>query len=275
MSEPLRIGPRATDHVSSSSNHEPRTTPLPRRATYHWPRTTPLPLRLTAATVPTTLSAVRAVLAIAGCGPRLELALETEAMAAPALVALAGPTPRSDLVMAAVDLLLRAAGLTPEQLAMVVASRGPGSFTGIRVALATAQGLAQAGGVPAHAFPSLLAQAARVELPECLAVQPARRGFAFVQVFSRLAGSLRACGEPALVELASLATADVPVFAASGVPLPPGTRRADAARTTAEALLVLAAQTPRLELETLAPLYLEPPPASLPPETLRSWRRSP
>lgn len=61
-------------------------------------------------------------------------------------------------VLAAADRLLRAAGLAPKAIDALVVGTGPGSFTSIRIGLATARGLALALGVPAagvstlHAF---------------------------------------------------------------------------------------------------------------------------
>ncbi len=218
--------------------------------------------------------AVNTVLAISACGPRLELALRSGPGVA-GLVALAGQTPRSELVMAAADLLLRGAGIGREALEGVVASRGPGSFTGVRVALATAQGLAAALGIPGHGFPSLLAQAARTDLCACLAVQPARRGFAYAQEFSRSGAVPAATGEPRIVAVESLARPGLAVIAPAGFPLPPATPLAPAARTTAEALLVLMAAQPRPDPATLAPIYLEPPPATPPTGAPPPWPPSP
>jgi tRNA threonylcarbamoyladenosine biosynthesis protein TsaB len=50
----------------------------------------------------------------------------------------------SEKLMPAVRALLREADLPPQQLEMIVCSTGPGSFTGIRIGLATAKGLADA-----------------------------------------------------------------------------------------------------------------------------------
>ena len=61
-------------------------------------------------------------------------------------------------VLAAADELVRAAGLTPHDLDALVVGTGPGSFTSIRIGLATARGLAvalelEAAGVSTlHAF---------------------------------------------------------------------------------------------------------------------------
>jgi|GEM_PF-560012 len=48
----------------------------------------------------------------------------------------------SERLMPAVRTLLQEAGLAPQQLDLIVCSTGPGSFTGIRIGLATAKGLA-------------------------------------------------------------------------------------------------------------------------------------
>jgi tRNA threonylcarbamoyladenosine biosynthesis protein TsaB len=209
---------------------------------------------------------VKARLALVGCGPRLEVALWSETMPAPALVALAGPTPRSDLIMGAVDLLLRAAGLDSRDLGVVGATRGPGSFTGIRVALATAQGLAMGLGIPAHGVPSLLVLAHRSADPRCLAVQPARRGFVYAQPFARQGERCAPTGDPKILPVADLAGSELPVVAPAGLALPDGTPTISSRCTTAEALLELLASEPPqpTDLDSLVPLYLEPPPA-LPP----------
>ena len=196
-------------------------------------------------------------------------------MAAPGVVALAGPVPSSELVMSAMDLLLRAAELDRTGLTRVLATRGPGWFTGVRVALATAEGLAAALGVPATGVPSLLAQAARCEGERCLAVQPARRGQVYTQPFRSLAGLWEPEGGPQVVATAELSGVDTPVVAPAGLALPPGTPIAATRVSTVEALLALAEQLPGGGLDTLAPLYLEPPPAVPPTRTVKPWPPSP
>ena len=57
--------------------------------------------------------------------------------------------------------VLAAAGAKPADLGGVLALQGPGSFTGLRIGLATALGLHQALGVPATAIPTLPVLAAR------------------------------------------------------------------------------------------------------------------
>lgn len=69
-------------------------------------------------------------------------------------------TGASSLLMPAVDEAVRAAGLRPRDLAAVVVAGGPGSFTGLRIAAATAKAIVRALGVPLFAYSGLLAAAA-------------------------------------------------------------------------------------------------------------------
>ena len=66
----------------------------------------------------------------------------------------------SSLLMPAVDEAVRAAGLVPRDLAAIIVGGGPGSFTGLRIAAATAKALARALGVPLYAYSGLMASAA-------------------------------------------------------------------------------------------------------------------
>lgn len=66
----------------------------------------------------------------------------------------------SGALVPAADAALRWAGLHPRDLKAIVVAGGPGSFTGLRVAAASAKGMAHALGVPLFAFGSLLVAAA-------------------------------------------------------------------------------------------------------------------
>jgi tRNA threonylcarbamoyladenosine biosynthesis protein TsaB len=66
----------------------------------------------------------------------------------------------SSTLLPAVDRLLREAKLAPGDLAAVVAGGGPGSFTGLRIAAATAKGIVRALDLPLFAYSGLLAAAA-------------------------------------------------------------------------------------------------------------------
>jgi tRNA threonylcarbamoyl adenosine modification protein YeaZ len=71
----------------------------------------------------------------------------------------------SDLIPTVGD-VLQEAGVDLSELDGLVVGAGPGSFTGVRVAAATAKGLAHALGVPLWAVSSLEAGAAAVDLDE-------------------------------------------------------------------------------------------------------------
>ena len=60
----------------------------------------------------------------------------------------------SDL-LPAIDQLFRAGGFEPGSLAAIVVGTGPGSFTGLRVGIATALGLARATGAELFGLPSI------------------------------------------------------------------------------------------------------------------------
>jgi tRNA threonylcarbamoyladenosine biosynthesis protein TsaB len=62
-------------------------------------------------------------------------------------------------LLAAADELVRSAGLEPRAIDAVVVGTGPGSFTGVRMGLATARGLALALGVPVAGVSTLHAYA--------------------------------------------------------------------------------------------------------------------
>ncbi|CAN5352266.1 tRNA (adenosine(37)-N6)-threonylcarbamoyltransferase complex dimerization subunit type 1 TsaB [soil metagenome] len=88
-------------------------------------------------------------------------------------------------LLPAIDRVLRAAGLQPADLAGVVVGGGPGSFTGVRVAAATAKGLAHALEIPLRAPSSLLAVAAvcAADPREVCALFDARRGDVYAAAY--------------------------------------------------------------------------------------------
>lgn len=86
-------------------------------------------------------------------------------------------TGHADAVVPALDDALSLAGIGRGDIGAVVVGAGPGSFTGVRVAGATAKGLVAALDVPLVAYSSLLALAAGVQWPgPVCALFDARRG---------------------------------------------------------------------------------------------------
>lgn len=61
----------------------------------------------------------------------------------------------SEKLLPSIDILLKTVGLTPSDLSAVAVSKGPGSFTGIRIGVAAAKGLALSLGIPLYGIPSL------------------------------------------------------------------------------------------------------------------------
>ncbi|WP_138421678.1 tRNA (adenosine(37)-N6)-threonylcarbamoyltransferase complex dimerization subunit type 1 TsaB [Maritimibacter alexandrii] len=78
--------------------------------------------------------------------------------------------------------VMTTAGLSFDDLDAVAVGVGPGNFTGIRIAVSAARGLALGLGKPAIGVSTLEAQALGHPRP-CRAVADARRGMVYVQVF--------------------------------------------------------------------------------------------
>jgi len=82
--------------------------------------------------------------------------------------------------------MLTAAGIAPAELAGIACVRGPGSFTGIRVALATVLGLSMGSGAPMAGLdylPLLAASAARHATGAVIVITHARTGQVYLQSF--------------------------------------------------------------------------------------------
>ncbi len=96
---------------------------------------------------------------------------------------------QAEALLPIIDEAMRTAGLTAAELRLVAVTTGPGSFTGIRVGLAAARGIALAGRLELIGVSSFEAAAAAVP-PAALAGQlllvalESRRGELFVQLFN-------------------------------------------------------------------------------------------
>jgi tRNA threonylcarbamoyladenosine biosynthesis protein TsaB len=88
------------------------------------------------------------------------------------------PAHASELMPAVADVMARA-GVGWRDLDAIAVGVGPGTFTGLRIGIATARALAGANGLPLRPVSSLAALAAGIEAPLRLALIDARRGEVF------------------------------------------------------------------------------------------------
>ena len=99
--------------------------------------------------------------------------------AVPDVAALTGPPRHAEELLPVSARLLEAAGLAWADLDLIAVGRGPGTFTGLRIGIATARALAQALDRPLRAVSSLAVLAAGAGPRLCLPLIDARRGEVF------------------------------------------------------------------------------------------------
>jgi len=94
-------------------------------------------------------------------------------------------TGHAELIFGRIEALLERNALAYGDLQRLAVTTGPGSFTGLRIGLSAARGIALARGIPVVGVPSLLAisLAGKAGQPVCVLVD-ARRGEAYFQTFS-------------------------------------------------------------------------------------------
>jgi tRNA threonylcarbamoyl adenosine modification protein YeaZ len=90
----------------------------------------------------------------------------------------------AETLIGRIEATLEAGGFALDQVELIVFGRGPGSFTGLRIGLSTAKGLALARGVPIVGLSSLESLALSAGLDGLVApVVDARRGEIFTAVY--------------------------------------------------------------------------------------------
>jgi len=111
-----------------------------------------------------------------------------------------------DLVLSVRD-ACRRAGWTPREIPLVAVSIGPGSFTGIRIAVTLAKFVAWDAGARIVAVPSFRALAANApaDRPRIATIVDAKRGGLFASLFERREGRLDETFGPAVIEADDLA----------------------------------------------------------------------
>ncbi len=188
-------------------------------------------------------------------------------------------------LIAMIDELLAGAGVKVRELEAIAAARGPGSFTGLRVGLATATGLWQAAGVRTGTLPTFellaahYAERTSTPAPVVLAVVDAHHDRWFTRPM-RFAtdGRARADGPPEIRCRNGLERSGLPVVGhrTCGLDLPAGVLEATELAPTMVRRMQHGEFTP--DPATLAePLYLRPPATSSPrraPGSPRPVRRS-
>ncbi|MFF3564580.1 tRNA (adenosine(37)-N6)-threonylcarbamoyltransferase complex dimerization subunit type 1 TsaB [Streptomyces sp. NPDC002574] len=172
-----------------------------------------------------------------------------------------------ELLMPAVDRVLREAGTEPAALTGLVVGVGPGPYTGLRVGLVTAASFGDVLGVPVHGLCTLdgLAYAAGIDGPFVVATDARRKEV----YWARYEGPRGRVGDPAVDHPADIAerVAGLPAVGA-GAALYPGvfTDVRPPADQSAAALAALAAVKLAEGEDFLPPLplYLRRPDAQVP-----------
>jgi tRNA threonylcarbamoyladenosine biosynthesis protein TsaB len=182
------------------------------------------------------------------------------------------PPGHSRELLPAVDDLMRQAGIGWADVDGVAVGVGPGTFTGLRIGVATARALATAAGVPVHPVSSLAALAAAVDEPVVLPLIDARRGELFGSLFEHgrqvvepFAARPEQLQQRAGRDLASaVAVGDGSlrfreILEAAGVRVPPDGSELHVVR--ASHVCRLAAEVPAQRPEAILPSYIRDPDA--------------
>ncbi|WKE64413.1 tRNA (adenosine(37)-N6)-threonylcarbamoyltransferase complex dimerization subunit type 1 TsaB [Gallaecimonas kandeliae] len=140
------------------------------------------------------------------------LALDTATEACSAALAVGGevlgrfeicPQQHTQKILPMVDSLLAEAGLTLKAVDALVFGRGPGSFTGVRIGIGIAQGLAFSADKPLVGVSNLAAMAQQALTQEgakrVLAAIDARMGEVYVGAFEEAGGLMQLVGEEAVL----------------------------------------------------------------------------
>ncbi|MGB8656768.1 MAG: tRNA (adenosine(37)-N6)-threonylcarbamoyltransferase complex dimerization subunit type 1 TsaB [Candidatus Zixiibacteriota bacterium] len=113
----------------------------------------------------------------------------------------------SEVLLSTIDLALRTAGMTVDQLDGFAVSIGPGSFTGLRIGLSTVKGLCFATGKPLASVCSLDALAS-LSLYSRYPVAPlldAKKGQVYAAIYDTGAGDVKRESEYLVTEIEELA----------------------------------------------------------------------
>ncbi|MCF4165430.1 tRNA (adenosine(37)-N6)-threonylcarbamoyltransferase complex dimerization subunit type 1 TsaB [Zavarzinia compransoris] len=189
----------------------------------------------------------------------------------------ARPQGQAESLVPLIETTLAKADLPPAAIDRIAVTLGPGSFTGVRIAVAAARGLALAVGCPIFGFSSLEAMAAALpaaDVPTLIAID-ARRGEIYAQTFAPDGNAMDEARALPLEAVAAALPAGPLRLAGSGAGLVadrlaaaghPPPRMIDAAPAPDAAVLARLAETAPAARGTAAPapIYLRPPDAKPP-----------
>jgi tRNA threonylcarbamoyladenosine biosynthesis protein TsaB len=186
---------------------------------------------------------------------------------------LAPDRPHASDLLSTLDGLLGSLGARPADIEAVIVGTGPGSYTGLRVGIATALGLSRGSGAVLLAVPSgeTVAFAELQPGSEGVVLVDARQGELYYAHYRRTLDEVEILRAPCVLpaaDVAAILPVDVPIFgdaaAADAARLAPDQRArlAPQANPRADSLLALGAT--RLERsgphspDSIEPLYLRP-----------------
>lgn len=187
------------------------------------------------------------------------------------------PIMQSASLIPMIEAALAESGISYSNLNSITATTGPGSFTGIRVGLASALGISIAAGLAAQGYTTLevLAYAAQLENPSAnnpiLAIINAGKGECYFQYFGTgtslialkaaqvgtLDAALALANAPSVTVVGNVAV-EAAGFSHCGITFP-----------RADALAQLSAHN-ATPAQALRPFYIRPPDAKLPKQNLTS-----
>ena len=113
----------------------------------------------------------------------------------------------STLLLEAADFMLKREGLTLKDLTLIAVGIGPGSFTGIRIGVATGLGLSQSLGIPfvgVSGLDVLAHRAAQINDGRICILLDARRGQFYFGEYESKIGRLRRLRKPALINVSDV-----------------------------------------------------------------------
>lgn len=163
-------------------------------------------------------------------------------------------TKQSSQLLPLIEATLQDAKLDYKDLNLVACTIGPGSFTGIRIGIATARGIAFAANIPSLGFTTLEVMAHATGASHTLAIVNAGKGEVYYQAFGN-----SPC-EPSIGKLDDVLKLYPNHSLACSVPLPAGYATPAITHPRADALAELAA-TQAQHAVPLAPFYIRPPDA--------------